>query len=68
MASGHKMHVDRLSLALTRIETAAHRIKRVAQPGQGSANADLELRYAALRREASSVLADLDELIARLEP
>ena len=65
------MHVDRISLALTRIETAATRIResagvdRASDETVGAANQDTRLQ--ALRREAASALAELDQLIARLE-
>jgi len=66
------MHVDRVSLALTRIETAATRIRESAgvdrAPVEVDGAANQDMRYQALRREAASALAELDQLIARLEP
>jgi hypothetical protein len=66
------MHVDRISLALTRIETAAVRIQqaawsRGALAGHASAASDDEARYRALREEAASALAEIDQLILQLE-
>jgi len=63
------MHVDRISLALSRIETATLRIKEAARPGRAQAGAaEPDGRYQALREEAVEALAELDQLIARLEP
>jgi len=67
------MHADRISLALTRIETAAARISRAArtesQADTGAADGtDTSAQYQALRRETASALEELDQLIARLEP
>lgn len=53
------MEDDRFSRALSRIEAAAGRIERASR----QAGAD-----AALRREAQGALAELDRLIARIEP
>lgn len=53
------MHGDRIALALTRIEAASARIRHAA----GAASA----RDAALRRQVSAALADLDQLIAALD-
>jgi len=60
------MHVDRISLALTRIETAARRIQEAARSERAPASDDSG-RYQALREEAASALAELDQLIVQLE-
>ena len=66
------MHADRISMALTRIETAAARISHAAQSGRADSRADgmddAGAQYQALRREAATALAELDQLIAGLEP
>ena len=65
------MHAERISLALTRIETAASRIREAARgdlvPPAEPGSPDVEARYEALRQETTSALAELDQLIARLE-
>lgn len=61
------MHADRISIALSRIEAAALRIRDAAQPPHRAGETDHGARYEALRREAASALAELDELIAGLE-
>jgi len=61
------MHADRISLALNRIETAALRIKEAARPRASATGQEPDSRYQALREEATEVLAELDQLIARLE-
>jgi len=61
------MHVDRISLALTRIETAALRIQDAARSERALAGGDEAGRYHALRKEAAGALAELDRLIVQLE-
>ena len=59
---------ERTSRALTRIEAAAGRIEAAAQrPSPVSGDPEMAAKYAALRREAGAVLAELDGLIGSLE-
>jgi hypothetical protein len=64
------MQSDRVSMALTRIEAATLRITQAARTGRasGDSDGDRDAKYEALRREAASALAELDQLIARLDP
>jgi hypothetical protein len=68
------MQSDRISMALTRIEAATLRITQAARAGRasgggdGDGDGDADAKYEALRREAASALAELDQLIARIEP
>ena len=57
---------DRIARAMARIEAAARRIDAAARPG-GDGDPELVRKYAALREEAGSALADLDRLIGALE-
>ena len=63
---------DRIARATARIEAAAARIEAAAQrpPSDGGRAGDPELsrKYETLRGEAGAALAELDRLIASLEP
>ena len=60
------MSADRIASALSRIEAAAARIEAAAaRPASG--DAQLELRYEALRREAGEAMQQIDRLIEGLE-
>ena len=61
------MDGDRIARALARIEAAAGRIEAAAQaPPRSAGDPDLARKYDALRREAGTALAELDELIGSL--
>ena len=53
--------LDRINVALTRIEAAAARPKAVANP-------DSDLRYIALRNRTQAALASLEQVIAQIGP
>ena len=57
---------DRIARAMARIEAAAGRIDTAARPVPDG-DPELARKYAALREEAGSALADLDRLIGALE-
>ena len=59
------MEGERIARALARIEAAAGRVERVAQPHRDDA---LRRKYEALRSEAGAALAELDHLIEALQP
>lgn len=61
------MHVDRISIALTRIETAALRITEAVRDQAAPQPAVEDERFQELRREATTALAELDKLIGQLE-
>ena len=58
---------DRISQALARISAAADRIGNagVAAQSAASGDADLERRHAALRKEATLAIAQIDALIGQ---
>ena len=57
---------DRIARAMARIEAAAGRIDAAARPTRDD-DPELARKYARLREEAGSALADLDRLIGALE-
>ena len=67
------MEGDRISRALARIEAAAARIERAAASPSPSSEADaaeiraLEQRHAALRKEATLAMAEIDALIGAVD-
>jgi len=64
------MDGERIARALSRIEAAAARIERSAQPARAPAPAgdpELERKYAALRSETAAALQELDRVIGALD-
>jgi hypothetical protein len=61
------MHGDRISLALSRIEAATRRIKSASRDPSPSPAFVADPGCEMLRQEAKAVLAELDQLIERLE-
>ena len=57
---------DRIARAMARIEAAAGRIDAAARHAR-EGDPELARKYARLREEAGSALADLDRLIGALE-
>ena len=55
---------DRISQALARISDAADRIESAGMAAQ-AADPDLERRHAALRKEATLAIAQIDALIGQ---
>lgn len=61
------MDGDRIARALARIEAAAGRIEAAAQPcGEAGGDPELARKYANLRHETATALAELDGLIGSL--
>ena len=63
------MEGDRIARATARIESAARRIEAAARrAASGNGDPELARKYHALRTQAGEALADLDCLIAAIEP
>jgi len=61
------MDGDRIAKALARIDAASGRIEAAAARPAGGGDPALERKFAALRSEAGSALAELDRLLGALE-
>lgn len=61
------MEGERIARALSRIEAAAARIEGAAARAPGGGDADLERKYADLRRETGAALVELDRIIEAIE-
>ena len=67
------MSAERIAQALERIEAAASRIEAAASArdggdsANGAADAELQARYDALRREASEAMRQIDGIIGTIE-